>query len=90
MQGRLPVIALLPGAAQADTGDVKASVPSTLALTVGSPGDFGALTPGLAKDYGATMTAGVVSTAGGATLSVADTSPTGPGHRWSRRRRCRR
>ena len=38
----------------------------------GPPASFGAFTPGVARDYLATMSANVVSTAGDATLSVAD------------------
>ena len=59
---------------------VGGSVPATLALTLGAPVTFGSFTPGLAKDYSATTTAGVISTAGDATLSVVDPSATAPGH----------
>jgi hypothetical protein len=55
------------------------SVPATLALTMGTPASFGAFTPGLGKDYFATTTANVVSTAGDATLTVADPSTTATG-----------
>ena len=55
------------------------SVPATLALTMGAPASFGAFTPGLGKDYFAGTTATVVSTAGDATLTVADPSTTAPG-----------
>jgi hypothetical protein len=82
MKGPLPVtlvaglaLALAPAAALADTTDVAGSVPSTLALTLGPAVDFGPFTPGIGKDYGSTMTAGVVSTAGRATLSVSDAGP---------------
>jgi hypothetical protein len=61
-------------------GDVGGTVPATLALTLGTPASFGAFTPGVAKDYTATSTAAVISTAGDATLSVADPSATAPGH----------
>ena len=40
---------------------------------------FGAFTPGVAKDYTASTTANVISTAGDATLSVTDPSCTAPG-----------
>ena len=56
-------------------GGVGGAVPATLALTMGTPASFGAFTPGLGKDYFATTAANVISTAGDATLSVAD-----PGH----------
>ena len=61
-------------------GGVGGSVPATLALTMGAPATFGAFIPGLAKSYTATTTATVVSSAGDATLSVADPSTTAPGH----------
>ena len=50
-------------------------MPATLALTLGAPASFGAFTPGVTKDYAATTSANVVSTAGDAALSVSD-----PGH----------
>ena len=61
-------------------GDVGGTVPATLALTLGTPANFGPFTPGLQKDYFATTTATVTSTAGDATLTVADPSATAPGH----------
>ncbi len=54
-------------------GGVGGSVPATLALTLGAPASFGAFTPGVAKEYTATTEATVISTAGDATLTVADT-----------------
>jgi beta-glucosidase len=62
------------------TGTVGGDVPATLSLTLGAPAAFGPFTPGVAKDYTATQTANVVSTAGEATLSVTDPSSTAPGH----------
>jgi len=53
------------------TAEVGAQVPATLALTVGQAG-FGAFIPGVAKEYTATSTANVVSTAGEASLTVSD------------------
>ncbi len=61
-------------------GGVGGSVPATLALTMGTPAAFGAFTPGVAKDYTASTTANVISTAGDAALSVADPSATATGH----------
>ncbi|WP_157592483.1 ThuA domain-containing protein [Solirubrobacter soli] len=61
------------------SGGVGGSVPATLALALGAPAQFGAFTPGVAKDYTATSTATVVSTAGDATLSVADPAGTNTG-----------
>ena len=51
------------------------TVPATLSLTLGAPATFGAFTPGVAKEYTASTTGNVISTAGDATLSVSD-----PGH----------
>ncbi len=61
-------------------GSVGGTVSATLALAVGPPAAFGVFTPGLAKDYAATTTANVVSTAGDAALTVTDPSTTVPGH----------
>ena len=52
----------------------------TLSLTLGTPASFGAFTPGITKTYTASTTANVISTAGEATLSVADPSNTATGH----------
>jgi hypothetical protein len=55
----------------ADTpAPVGGTVPARLALTVGGPVSFGAFTPGVAKEYTASTTAGVTSTAGDAALSA--------------------
>ena len=54
-------------------------MPATLSLTLGTPATFGAFTPGVAQDYTASTTANVISTAGDATLSVADPSSTSTG-----------
>jgi type 1 glutamine amidotransferase len=68
-----------PKFVQDTPGGVGGTVPATLALTLGAPAQFGALTPGVARDYTATTTATVVSTAGDATLSVADPATTNTG-----------
>ncbi len=60
-------------------GDIGGAVPATLALNVGGPAAFPAFTPGVARDYTAGLTANVISTAGVATLSVADGSTNVPG-----------
>ncbi|HET7530570.1 MAG TPA: M14 family zinc carboxypeptidase, partial [Mycobacteriales bacterium] len=57
------------------SGGVSGSVPATLALTLGPAASFGAFQPGVDHTYTAGTTANVISTAGDATLSVAD-----PGH----------
>ncbi len=56
-------------------GTVGGTVPATLSLTLGSAASFGAFAPGVAREYTASTTANVVSTAGDATLSASD-----PGH----------
>ena len=61
-------------------GEVGGEVPATLSLTLGAPASFGAFLPGVARDYTASTTANVLSTAGDATLSVADPSSTRTGH----------
>ena len=55
-------------------------MPATLALTLGGPATFGAFTPGVARDYTASTTANVISTAGNGLLSVADPSSNHTGH----------
>jgi Glycerophosphoryl diester phosphodiesterase family len=54
---------------------VGGTVPATLSLTMGAPASFGAFVPGVAREYTASTTATVVSSAADATLSVSD-----PGH----------
>jgi hypothetical protein len=49
---------------------VGGQVPATLALTVGGAVSFGAFTPGVTKDYTASTTANVTSTAGDAALTA--------------------
>ena len=56
-------------------GGVGGSVPATLALTLGPAASFGAFAPGVDREYTASTSASVTSTAGDATLSVSD-----PGH----------
>ena len=61
-------------------GDVSGTVPATLSLALGPPVSFGPMTPGLQKDYFATTSANVVSTAADAKLSVTDPSTSNTGH----------
>jgi X-Pro dipeptidyl-peptidase len=61
-------------------GDTTGTVPATLSLTLGTPGAFGAFTPGITKTYESSTTANVISTAGNALLSVADPSSDNTGH----------
>jgi dienelactone hydrolase len=62
------------------TSNVGAAVPATLSLSLGGPASFGTLTPGVARDYSASTTASVVSTAGDAALSIADSAAAAAGH----------
>jgi hypothetical protein len=70
----------IPVQASSTDGDVSGTVPPTLSLTLGPAAAFGAFVPGVADDYFAGTTANVISTAGDATLSVADPSSTATGH----------
>ena len=49
---------------------VGGEVPPTLSLSLGAPASFGAFAPGVTKDYSATTTANVTSSAGDAALSA--------------------
>jgi hypothetical protein len=60
-------------------GNVGGAVGATLSLTMGTPASFGAFTAGIGKDYLASTTANVISTAGDAALSVADPSSNATG-----------
>ncbi len=60
-------------------GTVGGTVPATLSLTVGQPASFGTFTPGVGASYDASTAATVTSTAGDATLSVADPSSNATG-----------
>jgi hypothetical protein len=65
--------------ATSTSGSANGSVPATLSLTLGTPASFGGLTPGVGKTYTASTTANVISSAGDATLSVADPSANATG-----------
>ena len=55
-------------------------MPATLSLALGAPATFGAFTPGVAREYTASTTATVISTAGDADADrVADPSSNAPG-----------
>jgi hypothetical protein len=60
-------------------GTVGGTVPGTLSLSLGAPATFGAFAPGVGASYDASTTANVVSSAGDATLSVADPSANATG-----------
>jgi hypothetical protein len=61
---------LAPGWATYADGSAGGTVPATLSLTLGGPAAFGAFTPGVGREYTASTTANVISTAGDATLSA--------------------
>ena len=54
------------------TTPVGGTVPATLSVVLGAPPAFAPFQPGVTADYDASTTATVISTAGDATLSVAD------------------
>ncbi|MDA0180215.1 M12 family metallo-peptidase [Solirubrobacter phytolaccae] len=64
----------------APTAPVGGTVPATLSLTLGAPATFPSFVPGVAREYTATTEATVLSTAGDATLTVADPSTNATGH----------
>src|SRR3954452_15160239 len=55
--------------------NIGSTVPATLSVALGAPVSFGAFQAGTARDYMATTTATVTSSAGNAALIVQDTSP---------------
>ena len=59
---------------------ISGAVPSTLALTLGTPASFGTFTPGATTTYEASMPASVTSTYSDATLSITDPSSVATGH----------
>jgi fermentation-respiration switch protein FrsA (DUF1100 family) len=61
---------LAPGWGTYADGSVGGTVPATLSLTLGNAASFGAFTPGVGKEYTASTTANVISTAGDAALTA--------------------
>jgi hypothetical protein len=61
-------------------GGAGGAVPAALTLSLSPAGALGPFMPGVARAYDASMTANVISTAGDATLTVADPSATATGH----------
>jgi len=55
-------------------------VPAVLSVTLSGPVSFGTMTPGVDREYSATTTAHVTTTAATAMLTVSDRSDTEPGH----------
>jgi beta-glucosidase len=75
MAGAIAKLAQIAVTSTSTSGGVGGTVPATLSLTLGTPASFGAFQPGVAKDYTASTTANVISSAGDAALSVS-----GPNH----------
>jgi hypothetical protein len=65
---------------ESEDGGAGGSTPPTLNLSLGAPGVFAPFVPGVTNDYTSTVTAQILSTAGNATLSVADSAATQTGH----------
>jgi len=72
--------AIAPEIQVAATLPVGGTVQPTLNLTLGAPVSFGNFQPGIARDYDASTTATIVSSAGDATLSVSDRGTTSIGY----------
>ena len=70
-------------------GEVGASVGLILGVAMSGSASFGAITPGVTRDYEAGVTALVTSTAGEATLTVTDAGRDEPGQAGQRRLRPR-
>jgi hypothetical protein len=60
--------------------DPNPPVPPTMNINLGQPAVFAPFIPGIANDYTTTVALNLLSTAGDATLSVADSSATNTGH----------
>jgi sugar phosphate isomerase/epimerase len=72
---------LLTGSSNANAiGGVGGTVASSLQLTLGGTGSFGAFTPAVARNYDTAVGASVISTAANATLAVTDANATATGH----------
>jgi hypothetical protein len=61
------------------TGTPGGTVAATLSLALGAAPSFGAFTPGVAREYTASTTANVITTAGDALLTVSDPAATNTG-----------
>jgi hypothetical protein len=61
-------------------GPVGGDTPATLTLSLGAPASFSPFIPGQSRDYLASTTAQILSTAENATLTVADASSDHTGH----------
>jgi PKD repeat protein len=73
------VAVTVTGASTSGDGQISGDVPGTLSLTLGAPATFGTFMPALTRDYTASTTATVTSTAAESTLTVSDPSATSTG-----------
>ena len=71
----LALTACAQASAQTQPAPVGGPVPATLSVTLGAAPSFGSFQAGVARDYTASTTATVTSSAGNAALIVQDTSP---------------
>jgi hypothetical protein len=69
-----------PSTGDSEDEQVSADVPLMMAISLGAPASFESLIPGVAKDYTASTTATVTSSAPSTSLTVMDPSTTAPGH----------
>ncbi|HEY6887113.1 MAG TPA: PKD domain-containing protein [Solirubrobacter sp.] len=74
------VTVTVTGVAVSGDGVITGEVPGTLSLTLGAPVAFATFMPGVTKDYAASTTATVTSTAAEAVLTVGDPSSNATGH----------
>jgi hypothetical protein len=77
---RQVVVSAAPATSTSVSGAVTGTVPATLALSLGPSASFGTFAPGVAADYFASAAGTVTSTAGAATLTVADPATSTTGH----------
>jgi PKD repeat protein len=76
----VPVTVIAPTALETNQpGEVMATVPSVLAISLAPSATLGAVTPGIAKDYSTSVTGQITSTSGSAALTVSDASSTATG-----------
>jgi GH35 family endo-1,4-beta-xylanase len=75
----VPVTVVTGDLANVAPGTVGGTVPATLSLTLGPAASFGTFSPGVGRDYEASVAATVTSTAGDAALSAVDPAGASPG-----------
>ena len=78
-----PIPTPIPTPDPTENGDERtldATVPTMLSLQLGPSTTFGALIPGLARDYQTAIAGNAIVSTDGARLTIADPSATAPGH----------